>query len=402
MVHFSLHWTKRGVNDLSLWSFAVKHSVWLYNRLPNRESGITPLEHLTRARSDHRDILCAHVWGCPVFVLEPKLQNDQKLPKWNRRSRMGQFLGFSDEHSSLVANVRNLSTGYISPQCHLVFDDLFETDVCKGDNDNVVDGICNDLFECSRDWYAEEEYDDVGKLIYRPPPLDDVWLDERGRRERKAELEHQRRRNDDCLRERNRSIPDIIPLGAKDDDRVPEGAHISDDEESVDSSVGPLSESEGEIFERDGSPQRDDDVARTPPPPPLNSAPEGATAPQPHPPEQASEGAGPRTSRRRPKKWPSPAWERDKDSGKLRRLELNKLNRELFALTCGPQNPPPKAKKLSKKRKRLNYKQYKLLLRDQGDTSLNKMRVEESCPTIAELLASPLAEFITRAANDCG
>ncbi len=84
------------------------------------------------------------------------------------------------------------------------------------------------------------------------------------------------------------------------------------------------------------------------------------------------------------------------------RLELNKLNRELFALTCGPQNPPPKAKKLSKKRKRLNYKQYKLLLRDQGDTSLNKMRVEESCPTIAELLASPLAEFITLAANDCG
>ena len=191
-------------------------------------------------------------------------------------------------------------------------------------------------------------------------------------------------------------------MGAKDDDWVPEGAHISDDEESVDSSVGPLSESEGEIFKRDGSPQRDDDVARTPPPPPLNSAPEGATAPQPHPPEQASEGAGPHTSRRRPKKWPSPAWERDKDSGKLRRLELNKLNRELFALTCGPQNPPPKAKKLSKKRKRLNYKQYKLLLRDQGDTSLNKMRVEESCPTIAELLASPLAEFITLAANDCG
>jgi hypothetical protein len=30
------------------------------------------------------------------------------------------------------------------------------------------------------------------------------------------------------------------------------------------------------------------------------------------------------------------------------------------------------------------------------------MGVEESCPNIAELLASPLAEFITLAANDCG
>ena len=51
------------------------------------------------------DILRCHVWGCPVYVLEAKLQNDQKLPKWNRRARLGQFVGFSDEHSSMVANV---------------------------------------------------------------------------------------------------------------------------------------------------------------------------------------------------------------------------------------------------------------------------------------------------------
>ncbi len=75
---------------------------------------------------------------------------------------MGQFLVFSDEHLSLATNVRNLSTGFISPQYHLVFDDLFETVIFQGDNDSVVDGICNDLFECSRNWYAEEEYGDNG------------------------------------------------------------------------------------------------------------------------------------------------------------------------------------------------------------------------------------------------
>ncbi len=123
MVHFFLHWTERGVDNHSLWSFAVKHLVWLYNRFPNWESGITPMEHVTCDRSDHCVIFHAPDWGCPVFVLEPKLQNDQKLPKWNRLSRMGQFLGFSDEHSSLVSNVRNLRTGYISPQYHLLFDD---------------------------------------------------------------------------------------------------------------------------------------------------------------------------------------------------------------------------------------------------------------------------------------
>ena len=40
---------------------------------------------------------------------------------------MGQFLGFSDDHSSLVANVRYLRTGYVIHQCHVVFDDLFQT-----------------------------------------------------------------------------------------------------------------------------------------------------------------------------------------------------------------------------------------------------------------------------------
>ena len=141
MVHSSLHWTDRGSDDISLWPFAVKHAVWLYNRVPNRLSGLTPLELLTKSKADHRDLLRTHVWGCPAIVLDPKLQNDQKLPKWNRRARVGQFLGYSDEHSSLVANVRHLSTGHVSPQFHVVFDDLFEAVICNGDNDAVVNSI---------------------------------------------------------------------------------------------------------------------------------------------------------------------------------------------------------------------------------------------------------------------
>ena len=69
MVHASLHWTDRGSDDLSLWSFAVKHSVWIYNRVPNARSGLTPLELITKERSDYREILRCHVWGCPVYVL---------------------------------------------------------------------------------------------------------------------------------------------------------------------------------------------------------------------------------------------------------------------------------------------------------------------------------------------
>eukprot|EP00804_Cyclotella_cryptica_P001119 CCRYP_008393-RA/>CCRYP_008393-RA protein AED:0.39 eAED:0.39 QI:0/0/0/1/0/0/2/0/218 len=141
-------------------------------------SGLTPLELLTKTKADHRDLLRSHVWGCPVFVLDPKLQDGKKIPKWNRRSRLGQFLGFSDEHSSLVANVRNLSTGFVSPQFHVVFDNLFQTVFSSGSDDVLVDRICDELFEYNRDVYAEDEFDSVGNLVYRPPPLDEVWLDE--------------------------------------------------------------------------------------------------------------------------------------------------------------------------------------------------------------------------------
>ena len=43
MVKILLYWKDRGTDDIYLWSFVVKHSVWLYNRLPNKESGLTPL-----------------------------------------------------------------------------------------------------------------------------------------------------------------------------------------------------------------------------------------------------------------------------------------------------------------------------------------------------------------------
>ena len=50
---------------------------------------------------------------------------------------MSQFLGSSDENSSLMANVYHLSNGYISPQFHLVFINLFETVICTRDDEIV-------------------------------------------------------------------------------------------------------------------------------------------------------------------------------------------------------------------------------------------------------------------------
>jgi hypothetical protein len=93
---------------------------------------------------------------------------------------MGQLVGFSDNNSSLVDNVRCLSTNFISPQLHVVFDDLFETVNRTGVDEPVIKSICQDLFQLNRKLYAEEELDEAGNIIYQPPPCHEVWLDEAG------------------------------------------------------------------------------------------------------------------------------------------------------------------------------------------------------------------------------
>jgi len=76
MIHAALHWGEDGSDNISLWSFAVDHAAWLYNRIPQRLSGITPLELMSHTKSDHKDLMRTHVWGCPVYVLEAKLQDN--------------------------------------------------------------------------------------------------------------------------------------------------------------------------------------------------------------------------------------------------------------------------------------------------------------------------------------
>ena len=94
----------------------------------------------------------------------------------------------------------------------------------------------------------------------------------------------------------------------------------------------------------------------------------------------------------------NPVWKRDKNN-LLKRL---KLNRASYVLTCGRQNQSPMAKKLSQKCKRLNYKRYIRQLKDDSNKTVNSMHLNNSIPTIKELLDSQISKFITLPANKCG
>ncbi len=91
-------------------------------------------------------------------------------------SSKGQFVGFSDEQSTLVADVHHSSIIFISSQFHVVFNDLFETVIRTGDDEPIIESICQHLFCLDRELYLEEEHDDA-TIFYQPPLLYEVWLD---------------------------------------------------------------------------------------------------------------------------------------------------------------------------------------------------------------------------------
>jgi regulator of replication initiation timing len=125
MIHAAMHWPE--VSDVELWPMAVKHAVHVFNRVPSIETGICPLDKFTSQRFPQNKLHDLHVWGCPVYVLDKRVPDGIKIPKWAPRSNRYIYMGVSDKHSSTVPLVLNPETGVISPQFHVVVDEWFAT-----------------------------------------------------------------------------------------------------------------------------------------------------------------------------------------------------------------------------------------------------------------------------------
>ena len=125
MLHAQFHWPDEF--DQDLWPFALSYSAWLYNHTPGKTNGLAPMELFCGTKMSCEYLRRARVWGCPTYILDPRLQDGKKIPKWEPRSRRGQFLGFSPDHSTNIGLQRNLNTGAISPQFHVVYDEKFQT-----------------------------------------------------------------------------------------------------------------------------------------------------------------------------------------------------------------------------------------------------------------------------------
>ena len=169
IVHATLH--NPQYKFISLWALAMDYAVWCYNQLPPGGHGLSPEELWSSIKSPRSGLPRAHVFGCPVYVLDPTLQDGGKIPKWNSRARQGIFVGFSTKHSSTVPLVFNPSTQHISPQYHVIFDDTFSS-VPSFTTPAERDEIFAKLFHSSREKYIDELDPSASDI-----QLDKEWLE---------------------------------------------------------------------------------------------------------------------------------------------------------------------------------------------------------------------------------
>jgi hypothetical protein len=63
--------------------------------------------------------------------------------------------------------------------------------------------------------YAEEELNEASNIIYQPPPLHEVWLDEAGRQQGNEDQIRQCWMNKDLMRDCNCAVRQAIPVNSK-------------------------------------------------------------------------------------------------------------------------------------------------------------------------------------------
>jgi hypothetical protein len=110
-----------------------------------------------------------HVWGSPAYLLDKKLADGKKLPRWSPRSQRRVYVGVSRKHASTVPVVLNPKTQTITYPFHVVVDEWFST-------------VTSDLADLpdfnSQEWmkmFGESTYQYICGDDYTVPDDDDTF-----------------------------------------------------------------------------------------------------------------------------------------------------------------------------------------------------------------------------------
>jgi membrane-associated phospholipid phosphatase len=74
MLHAAIRWPD--MSDAQLWPLAVQYA----NRMLTMHNGLSPLDLLSRMKQTLDSLNDMHVFGCPVYVLDPLSRTARKFP----------------------------------------------------------------------------------------------------------------------------------------------------------------------------------------------------------------------------------------------------------------------------------------------------------------------------------
>jgi len=109
-----------------LWLYAMRSACAALNMAALAKGSSSPTELFSNVPITPNP-MDAHVFGCPVYVLDNRMQAGWKIPKWEERSRVGVYLGPSGAHARSVGLILSLTTSLVSPQFHVHYDNSFES-----------------------------------------------------------------------------------------------------------------------------------------------------------------------------------------------------------------------------------------------------------------------------------
>jgi hypothetical protein len=123
-----MHTIKCGpdANQIFLWPYAMRNAVEDMNHIARITQLTTPIELFSNIKIapnlNHK-----HTFGCPMYILDQRLQAGHKMSKWEARSRVALYIGPSTYHASNLGLGLSLTTGLVSPTFHAFYDDSFST-----------------------------------------------------------------------------------------------------------------------------------------------------------------------------------------------------------------------------------------------------------------------------------
>ena len=123
LLHSIERWPE--ASSTHLWPYAIRYSACIHNQTP-RSNGRTPMTDFSGVEVG-ANLQNLHAFGCPVYALDSNLAARKPIGDWNKRARLGLYLGPSPRHARTVSLVLNIYNGLVSPQFHIKHDDFLET-----------------------------------------------------------------------------------------------------------------------------------------------------------------------------------------------------------------------------------------------------------------------------------